>query len=92
MKKALVFWFMFWGLLALAYGQNEFEKNVYVTASGDSLNYRLLRPEIEKEGEKYPLVLFLHGAGERGSFISEFYKFCVSFGAITTSRTTVLLS
>ena len=67
MKKALVFWFMFWGLLALAYGQNEFEKNVYVTASGDSLNYRLLRPEIEKEGEKYPLVLFLHGAGERGS-------------------------
>ena len=67
MKKALVFWFMLWGLLALAYGQNEFEKNVYVTASGDSLNYRLLRPEIEKEGEKYPLVLFLHGAGERGS-------------------------
>lgn len=66
MKKVLVFWFMFWGLLTVVYGQNEFEKNVYVTASGDSLNYRLLRPEIEQEGEKYPLVLFLHGAGERG--------------------------
>ena len=67
MKKVLVFWFMFWGLLAIAYGQNEFEKKIYVTPSGDSLNYRLLRPEIEQKGHKYPLVLFLHGAGERGS-------------------------
>lgn len=44
----------------------EYEKNVYVSSRGDSLRYRLLRPEIEKTGEKYPLVLFLHGAGERG--------------------------
>ena len=34
--------------------------------AGDSLKYRLLRPEAEKAGQKYPLVLFLHGAGERG--------------------------
>ena len=67
MKKHLVFLVMFWSLLGLTYGQTEFEKKVYVTASNDSLNYRLLRPEIEQEGEKYPLVLFLHGAGERGS-------------------------
>ena len=67
MKTRLVFLVMFWSLLGVAYGQNEFEKKVYVTASGDSLNYRLLRPEVEQEGEKYPLVLFLHGAGERGS-------------------------
>ena len=67
MKKHLVFLVMFWSLLGLTYGQNEFEKKVYVTASNDSLNYRLLRPEVEQEGEKYPLVLFLHGSGERGS-------------------------
>ena len=67
MKKQLVFWMLFWTLFGTVYGQNEFEKKVYITASGDSLNYRLLRPEIEQEGEKYPLVLFLHGAGERGS-------------------------
>ena len=67
MKKQLVFLVMFWSLLGLTYGQTEFEKKVYVTASNDSLNYRLLRPEVEQEGEKYPLVLFLHGSGERGS-------------------------
>ena len=67
LETRLLFLVMFWTLLGVAYGQTEFEKKVYVTASGDSLNYRLLRPEVEQEGEKYPLVLFLHGAGERGS-------------------------
>ena len=62
MKPRLVFLVLFWSLLGVAYGQTAFEKKVYVTASGDSLNYRLLRPEVEQEGEKYPLVLFLHGA------------------------------
>jgi len=67
MKRQLLFIILFWSLLGVVYGQNEFEKKVYVTAAGDSLNYRLLRPELEQEGELYPLVLFLHGAGERGS-------------------------
>lgn len=47
--------------------QNEYERNVFVPSQGDSLPYRLLRPEMEKAGEKYPLVLFLHGGGERGN-------------------------
>lgn len=46
--------------------QGAYEKKVFITPSGDSLNYRVLRPEVEKAGVKYPLVLFLHGAGERG--------------------------
>lgn len=45
----------------------EYERKVYVSPQGDSLKYRLLRPDVEKQGEKYPLVLFLHGAGERGN-------------------------
>ena len=32
-----------------------------------SLPYRLFVPENRDQGRKYPLVLFLHGAGERGS-------------------------
>ncbi len=47
--------------------QDKYEKKLFISATGDSLNYRLLRPEQEKAEEKYPLVLFLHGAGERGS-------------------------
>lgn len=43
-----------------------FEKKVYVATDGDTLMYRVLIPEMLKKGEKYPLVLFLHGAGERG--------------------------
>ena len=31
------------------------------------LPYRMIRPEPMKAGKKYPLVLFLHGAGERGN-------------------------
>jgi predicted peptidase len=31
------------------------------------LRYRLLRPPKVADGKKYPLVVFLHGAGERGS-------------------------
>ncbi len=31
------------------------------------LPYRMIRPESMKAGKKYPLVLFLHGAGERGN-------------------------
>ena len=44
----------------------EFEKKVYVSEAGDTLRYRLLLPENYDENKCYPLVLFLHGAGERG--------------------------
>ena len=46
--------------------QQGYEKKVFISSSGDSLQYRLLTPEAVKPGKKYPLVLFLHGAGERG--------------------------
>lgn len=67
MKKLLMFLVCFLGIANFSFGQDEFEKKVFRTASGDVLNYRLLRPENAQENEKYPLVIFLHGAGERGS-------------------------
>lgn len=38
----------------------------FASATGDTLRYRWLEPLAVREGEKYPLVIFLHGAGERG--------------------------
>lgn len=42
------------------------EKHTF-TKGDDKLLYRLLKPETINEKETYPLVIFLHGAGERGS-------------------------
>jgi len=43
-----------------------FEKQVWTGSAGETLPYRLLPPVEIKPGERYPLVLFLHGSGERG--------------------------
>ena len=43
-----------------------FSYNHYVNENGDTLNYRLLFPDYNSM-RKYPLVVFLHGSGERGN-------------------------
>ena len=43
-----------------------YKKRSFITFSSDTLPYRLLFPENYDKKKKYPLVLFLHGAGERG--------------------------
>jgi predicted peptidase len=45
---------------------NRFSANRYLNSKGDTLNYRLLIPDADTL-RKYPLVIFLHGSGERGN-------------------------
>jgi predicted peptidase len=47
--------------------QDLYEVKTYRDADGQTLPYRLLKPEKVKPGKMYPLVLFLHGMGERGT-------------------------
>lgn len=47
--------------------QATFSHEYFVSSRNDTLLYRQLTPEHPQTGEKYPLVLFLHGAGERGT-------------------------
>ncbi len=44
-----------------------FEPREYVGSDGKVLNYRLLKPTPYNADRQYPLVIFLHGAGERGA-------------------------
>ncbi|MDR9417173.1 MAG: hypothetical protein RI564_12880, partial [Gracilimonas sp.] len=45
--------------------KDQFQAHTF-KVEGTSLNYRLFSPET-KQGEKYPIILFMHGAGERGN-------------------------
>ncbi|UCS91573.1 prolyl oligopeptidase family serine peptidase [Echinicola marina] len=53
------------GLLQ-AQDKSLFKNQVFLNKKGDSLLYRILYPPNYDRGKEYPLVLFLHGAGERG--------------------------
>jgi predicted peptidase len=49
------------------YSQGIFVAKQFISSRNDTLRYRELLPENYIPQEKYPLVLFLHGSGERGS-------------------------
>ncbi len=44
-----------------------YQKKEFAFAEGKVLSYRILYPENYDKTKKYPLLLFLHGAGERGN-------------------------
>lgn len=45
---------------------NVYEKKYFISGN-DTLRYRILYPENYKKRKAYPLIMFLHGAGERGN-------------------------
>ncbi len=53
-------------LSALSLNAQEYVAKKFIL-NNDTLQYRELLPESYTKGKKYPLILFLHGAGERGS-------------------------
>ena len=46
---------------------NAYERREYVTEEGRRMPYRILFPDNYDRKKRYPMVLFLHGAGERGT-------------------------
>jgi len=52
--------------VALAQDFSQYEKHIYIS-KGDTLRYRLLLPVNYNPGKMYPMVLFLHGSGEKGT-------------------------
>ena len=62
--------FLVFALLSLfsatAQDMNLYEKRMYNDETTGGLPYRILYPENYNRAKKYPLVLFLHGGGERG--------------------------
>ena len=68
MKKILFSTFLlFIGMAGIFAQQNEsFLKREFIY-KGDTLRYRVLFPENYDKSRDYPLVVFLHGSGERGN-------------------------
>lgn len=66
-NKTLYLFFITMFTFTTAVAQTQFSKEVFESKSGDTLLYRQLNPLSIEPNTTYPLVLFLHGAGERGN-------------------------
>ncbi|MDR3711500.1 MAG: prolyl oligopeptidase family serine peptidase [Puia sp.] len=64
--KSIIFFLCLSGLAAKAQDYSQYAKREFVR-DGNTLLYRVLFPLNYDARRKYPLVMFLHGSGERGS-------------------------
>jgi len=64
-RSALVFCSMIFLSLITVAQSSRFGKERFTDGKGDTLNYRILTPDYNLT-QRYPLVIFLHGSGERG--------------------------
>lgn len=67
MRITFVLFLLFVSFSVIAQNPSAFEKKVFTSSTGYALPYRILYPRNYTKNKKYPLVLFLHGAGERGN-------------------------
>lgn len=67
MKKILAFILIAFSATVNAQDLTLYQKKEYTYGEGKILPYRILYPANYDKSKKYPLVLFLHGAGERGN-------------------------
>ena len=65
-KQILIPLLIFCYHFSMAQDMSLFQKKVYRSTSGEGLNYRILYPQNYDAAKKYPVLLFLHGSGERG--------------------------
>ena len=65
--KKLMLLLMISMLSASLFAQHELFRKKEFVYKGDTLRYRVLFPVNYDPSQEYPLVLFLHGMGERGS-------------------------
>ncbi|WP_298247656.1 prolyl oligopeptidase family serine peptidase [uncultured Christiangramia sp.] len=56
----------FFSLIGFAQDRSEYKKEHFISGA-DTLNYRILFPKNFDKEKQYPLLLVLHGAGERGN-------------------------
>lgn len=55
------------GALTSVAQDRTYERKAFTSSDGTELNYRLLTPAVGSKGKAFPLVIFLHGLGERGT-------------------------
>ena len=67
MKKLLFSGILMLLISLIAHSQNDFFQKKDFIYKGDTLHYRVLFPKNYVKTKTYPLVLFLHGSGERGN-------------------------